>query len=443
MAEPASRLEEIRFGYGPRAGQPLAPVGVDPDRVMAQLDAPDPAAQVWAGPTQAERYAILATLQQMRRAKQSTRDDPALNLRDMMSRDALAFVARPTAAASGFVERLVNMWSNRLTVAALPGIGLMIPPLRDEAIRGNLTGRFADMLRAVLWQPSMLSYLNQDVSSGPNSSLGKRKAKGLNENLAREFLELHSMGTGYDQTDVTELARLLAGMQTGVAGPEFDQRRVEPGPKTILGARYDTGIPEVDRLVETVAMRPETAQSIARMIARHFIADIPPPDLVADLDRVYLEADGQLTPLYRTLLTHPSAQDPVLHKLRSPQEFMAATLRATGLSGDPVETRAFRKRGLRVAEVMARMGQPIFGARRPDGWPEVAEGWLTPPMVAGRLDWATDLARLTGDRADPVAEAHHLLDGHAQPLLFTAVAGAEQRWEGMAVLLGSPDFMRR
>ncbi len=443
MPDPASRLEEIRFGYGPRAGQALASGGLDPDRVMAQLTARDKPAEAWTGPTLADRFVLIDDQIARRRAKLPPLTDPTYNLNTIRARDALAFIARPTAASCGFVERLVNLWSNRLTVASSPGVAILIPPLRDEAVRPHITGRFPDMLRAVLWQPAMLAYLNQNVSSGPNSSYGLRKGRGLNENLARELLELHSMGTGFTQADVTELARLLAGMQAAGNGPELDERRVEPGEKTILGDTYTTGIPEIDRLAETIAMRPETAHSVARMLARHFIADEPPADLVETLAQTYLQSGGHLPPMYRALLTHPAAHDQTLHKLRSPQDFMAASLRATGLSGDEEETPAFRKKGMRLGEVMARMGQPVFAARRPDGWPETAPGFLTPPMVAARLEWATDLARLTGERADPVAQAQHLLGDLGTPLLFGAVAGAEQRWEGLAVLLGSPDFMRR
>jgi uncharacterized protein (DUF1800 family) len=441
VTEPASLLEEIRFGYGPRLGWPLAPGGVDPDRVLAQLTAPDPAGDAWTTVDLATRQATLAEGKRRRQGKPP--QGTVLDLRIVTRRDQTGFIARPAAASLGFVERLVNLWANRLTVSAVGGPVLFIPPYRDRTIRPHIAGRFADMLRASLWHPAMLSYLSQNSSIGPNSSFGLRKGRGLNENLAREFLELHSMGAGYDQSDVTELARLLAGMKSDGAAQEMDARAVEPGDKTILHARYGEGVAEIDRFIETVATRPETARSVGLMLARHFLADDPPADLVEDLTRIYLRNDGHLPPLYRALLSHLAAQNPTLVKLRSPQEYMAATLRAVGLTGDPEMTPAFRKTGTRLPEVIARMGQPIFAARRPDGWPERAQGWLTPPMLASRLDWAADLARLTGDRADPGAQARAVLGNLASPLLLSAVAGAEQRWEGLAVLLGSPEMMRR
>lgn len=445
MTEPASLLEEIRFGYGPRVGWSLAAGpgggGVDPDRVLLQLDTPDPAADLWTPLSYAQRQASLAEARRRRQGQPP--QGQVVDLRPVARRDAVGFVARPASARCGFVERLVNLWANRLTVSASGGPEQFIPPYRDEAIRPHVAGRFADMLRAALWHPAMQAYLSQTGSVGPNSDLGLRKGRGLNENLAREFLELHSLGAGFGQDDVTELARLLAGMRSDGVTRTLDARAAEPGTKTILGERYRDGVDEIDRLVETAAIHPETANSIAVMLARHFVADVPPVDLVDSLRDAYLRADGQLRPVYRVLLAHPTARDPALAKLRSPQEYVAATLRAVGLTGDPEETPAFRKRGLRLSEVMARMGQPIFAARRPDGWPELAQGWLTPPMLASRLDWAADLARLTGDRADPVAQTHAVLGDLASPLLVTAVAAAEQRWEGLAVLLGSPDMMRR
>jgi uncharacterized protein (DUF1800 family) len=324
--------------------------------------------------------------------------------------------------------------------------GTYIQPFRDEVIRANLTGRYADMLRAALWHPAMQIYLNQNSSIGPGSSLAKRKGRGLNENLAREFLELHAMGTGYTQSDVTELARLLAGMYNNERGRGVNMAAVSPGRKVVLGVSFSDDDPEaeINRMVDTVAARPETAHSVAYTLARHFIADVPPQDLVDLLGQTYLDTGGELLPIYRALVQHPAAGFPTLAKLRSPQEYAVAGLRALGLTGRETTLPGQHKRdGFRLVETMERMGQPIFRARRPDGWPEVAAGWLTAPMMAARIDFAADLARAAGDRADPVGLTDHVLGGLASPALRPSVQGAEQRWEGVAVLLGSPDFMRR
>lgn len=445
-----SLIEDIRFGYGSAGGRPSPGEGVDPDRVLAQFDRPDPALDAFRRPDSASRRALLEDARERKRAQQAgAAAGPAAAaraLKEMFQQDSLAYVLLPVAATNGFVERLVNLWSNRLTVAVASNAGTFIQPFRDEVVRAHLTGRFADMLRASLWHPAMLIYLNQNASVGPGSPLALRKGRGLNENLAREFLELHTMGAGYDQADVTELARLLAGMRNDGRDRGMNPTAVTPGPKMILGERFSDDDPEaeIDRMVEMVAARPETARSVGHMLARHFIADDPPRDLVDQLTRVYLASDGALLPLYRTLLSHPAASYPQLAKLRSPQEYAAAGLRALGLTGQ--ETRLpglHKRRGFRLPEALARMGQPIFRARRPDGWPETAQGWLTAPMMAARIDFAADLARAAGDRSDPVGLCDGVLGGLASPALRPSIQGAEQRWEGVAVLLGSPDFMRR
>jgi uncharacterized protein (DUF1800 family) len=182
---------------------------------------------------------------------------------------------------------------------------------------------------------------------------------------------------------------------------------------------------------------------VAFFVARHFIADVPPPDLVQALSAAYLAHDTQLVPVYRTLLQHPSAADPNRQKVRSPQEYAAATLRLVGLTGMEQKLPGLGKKNVGVPGALVRMGQAPYRALRPDGWPEVAAGWMTPPMMAARVDWAVSIARATGNRADPVAQVDFALGDMAPPLLRRAVAGAEQRWEGLAVLIASPDFSRR
>lgn len=450
--ESPSLIEEIRFGYGPRAGTTPSPGGLEPDRVLAQLSAPDPAAAVWDRPPMADRFTMLAQFKAEKMAGtlgKTTSTAANLNgvgmqLKAIIKEDVESFASRPAVAALGFVERLVNLWANRITVSnSANNIGPTLQSFRDEAIRPNIAGRYADMLKATLWHPAMQVYLTQTGSIGPDSPFGIKKGKGLNENLAREFLELHTMGHGYSQTDVTEFAKLLAGMVNDAKGPRVDKSRAQPGEKQILGATFGEGMDQIDKLVETVAHRPETAQAVAIFVARHFISDTPPPDLVSALADAYTKNDTQLVPVYRALLQHPAAADPNRQKVRNPQEYVAASLRLMGLTGQEEALPGFAKKSMQVPDALARMGQPPYKALRPDGWPEVAAGWMTPPMIAARIDWAVDLARATGDRSDPVSLVDFALGDMATPLLRRAVGGAEQRWEGLAVLIASPDFSRR
>ncbi len=443
--DPASLLEEIRFGYGPRLGAPLAPGGVDPDRVLAQLSADDPQASAWDRPPMAERYGLLARYDVERKSLAGVSPEVGTALKEMLASDIATFVARPAFAARGFAERLVNLWANRITVSnASGGLGRFVQSFRDEAIRPHIGGRYADMLRATIWHPGMQHYLTQANSIGPDSAMGKRRSRGLNENLAREFLELHSMQMGYTQSDVTQLALLLAGMVSDDKGRRVEPRRRQPGRKQILGQSFDDGHPvaEINRLVAYVALRPETAQNVAVTLASHFIADEPPADLVQALAAAYLAHDSALKPVYRVLLGHPASRDPERHKLRSPQDYAAASLRLLGLTA-PDRQAIFAKVLRGAPKALAAMGQAPYRALSPKGWPEVVKGWMTPPMLAARLDWAVDLARRAGGGFEPAEMADVALGPYASPLLVESVGRAEQRWEGVAVLLGSPEFSRR
>ena len=337
--EPASVLEEIRFGYGPRLGVTPAAAGIDPDRVLAQLEAEDPLGRVWDRPPLRDRYALIARYGAERQSGAGTSREVARALKQQVVDDTASFVARPAFATAGFVERLCNLWANRITVStAAGGVVRYVQSFRDEAVRRHIGGTYGAMLRATLWHPGMQVYLSQASSSGPDSVAGKRRRRGLNENLAREFLELHSMRTGYSQEDVTQLALLLAGMVSDDKGERVDPQRVQPGTKRILGRLYGDDDPkaEIDRLIADVARRPETAENVAFTLARHFIADVPPEGLVQALAAAYQTHDGHLPALYRLLLEHPAASDPERHKLRTPQDLAAATLRLLGLTAPAV-----------------------------------------------------------------------------------------------------------
>jgi uncharacterized protein (DUF1800 family) len=431
--------EFVRFGYGPAPQDRLEGVGVDAGRLLGQLtDGVMPR----AGMTSRERLDLLA---EQRRASEAAKaggpkeNKALMALRALTAQEAAGWVWDAVTSETGFAERLLNFWANRLTVAWRKGpAAYLLGPYREEAIRPHVGGRFADMLAASAWHPAMLEYLDQAASVGPESVFGRKKRKGLNENYAREFLELHSMGTGYDQADVTELARLFAGMQYSAEGAFFDEDRAEPGEKTILGQRFGSGPDEVARLIGIVARRPETAENVARALAGHFITDDPPADLVAGMAGAYLEGDTALAPVYRVLLQHPAAVDPAFRKVRNPHEYVVATIRALGLTPDL----ASGKGRLKTGEALADMGQPVFRAPGPDGWPDTAEDWVTAPALAARLNWAEMLARRFGEQADPVALARRML-APAEEHTVTAVGRAEQRWEGLAVLLGAPALMRR
>ena len=267
-----------------------------------------------------------------------------------------------------------------------------VQSFRDEAIRPHVGGNYGDMLRASLWHPAMQYYLTQANSIGPDSVAGRRRGRGLNENLAREFLELHSMRVGYTQDDVTQLAMLLAGMASDEAGQRVDPRRAQPGIKRILGRAYGDRDPkaEIDRLVATVALRPETAQNVAFTLARHFIADEPPADLVDALAAAYLAHDGDLPPVYRVLLEHPLARD---------GDTSQAAL-AAGLCGShPADLGRDCARGVKGLCQTGTQDPAGTGRHGPAALPRAASRWLA-RGVRGLDDPADDgRAGRLGDRS--------------------------------------------
>src|SRR5258706_2824525 len=251
-----------------------------------------------------------------------------------------------TALASdiGFVERLVWFWSNHFCISA-DKIPSMTGAYEREAIRPHVLGRFADMLLAVESHPAMLFYLDNSASIGPNSVAGINRSRGLNENLAREILELHTLGvrSGYSQDDVTRFAYVLTGwtfLEPGNPknGGEFVfiPRLHEPGAQEVVGKTYaDGGVAQGRAVLADLARHPATATHIATKLARHFVADEPPPALVTRLAQRFRDTDGDLKEMAKALVAAPETWSPSRAKLKRPSERLMAMARATGSQGTP------------------------------------------------------------------------------------------------------------
>ena len=253
----------------------------------------------------------------------------------ILMRTGEEILARTRLAAStdaGFRERWTLFWANHFTVAA-KGLAetAAVGPFEREAIRPHVFGRFEDLLVAASSHPGMLLYLDQTQSIGPNSvAAGRRAGKGgLNENLGREILELHTVGAGagYTQSDVTEFARALTGWSMGGAnGPEQEQGAFlyranfhEPGERVVMGRRYpDKGGDQALEILKDLAADPHTADHIARKLAIHFIADDPQPSLVAKLRGAFLASHGDLSHVATVLVAAPEAWDPTPRKFKTP-----------------------------------------------------------------------------------------------------------------------------
>jgi uncharacterized protein (DUF1800 family) len=295
----------------------------------------------------------------------------------------------------------------------------------------------------------MLRYLDQDSSVGPNSRAGRGRAQGLNENLGRELLELHTLGADgpYAQDDVHAVARLLTGHTVDLGQSVFRINRAEPGIQTILGRRYGGLIRsegDLGALLDDLAIHPATATHLAGKLAAHFVADDPPAALVADLAAEWRRSGGDLGRVAAALAGHPLALDAPPEKIRPPFDYLAAALRALGVTGDEVQDWPDNHLRRLALTPMVTMGQTWMGAPSPAGWPDRARDWLTAPALAARIDWAMDApARLRPALPDARTFVDTALAGRADDRLRRLVAASETNAEGLGLVLSAPAFQRR
>ncbi|WP_322059407.1 DUF1800 domain-containing protein [Paraburkholderia sp. J63] len=355
-----------------------------------------------------------------------------------------------------FVERLVHFWSNHFAVSVdKPALAGLAGSFEMEAIRPHVLGRFEDMLVAVEQHAAMQVFLDQVRSVGPDSRAALRAdqrdpahKRGLNENLAREIMELHTLGvrTGYTQDDVTEFARALTGWSVaGVRGPQpgnaapgafvFRPALHEPGARTVMGRRYDeAGEEQALAVLHDLAHAPATSRHIAFQLARHFVADNPPPALTDHLAQVYEQSGGDLPTLYRALVESPQAWGAADTKFKTPWEWTVSSMRALG----------WRERGdLNAAPLLTQLGQPIWRPGSPAGYDDIAASWAAPDALVRRVEVAQRFAARVGDRLDPRTLGPAVLPGTLSPATATAVSHAESVPTAIALLLVSPDFLRR
>jgi len=354
--------------------------------------------------------------------------------------EAKVRIEAAVAAEIGFAERLVWFWSNHFCVST-DKIVSMAGAYEREAIRPHVLGRFVDMLTAVESHPAMLFYLDNLESMGANSIAGINRDKSLNENLAREILELHTLGarTGYSQDDVTHFANVLTGWTwIGLGVPNrggefvFVKRFHEPGEQTVMGKAYpDTGIDQGRAVLADLARHPATARHIAHKLARHFVADEPPPSLVDKLTKSFNDSDGNLKELAKTLLAAEESWTPERTKLKRPSEWVISALR---LTGSPWVVG-------RVMGGQALLGEPLWRPGGPNGFADYESAWID--GLSQRVDVANNFAGRVAERLDPVA----LVEGGLGPLASAetrnTVARAESRAQALTLLLMAPEFLRR
>jgi uncharacterized protein (DUF1800 family) len=466
-----------RFGMGPRPGS-IAAIESDPrGALIAELERPSASEIVAASlPSSAKAFRAVTDAYAKRQAKAivakkerdakrqqmaevtSTTEGPAPDADEMAAKTAAEAVpdpgrsiyldeARARIAAAlgteiGFVERLVWFWSNHFCVSS-DKIRSMCGAYEREAIRPHVLGRFADLLLAAEGHPAMLFYLDQTISMGANSTAGINRTRGLNENLAREILELHTLGvrSGYTQDDVIAFANVLTGWTLVPPGdnPEhggeftFNPRLHEPGEQKVLGKLYEDAAVEQGRSVlRDLAAHPATATHLATKQARYFIADTPPPPLVERMAKVFLDTGGDLKETAKAMVSSPESWTQPPTKLKRPSEWVVGMVRATGIAEVDPE---------RFTAGQALLGEPLWRPSSPKGYPD-DEASLIDGM-GRRLDVANNFAERVSDRVDPEEVIENVLGSSVSAEVRQAVGRAESRQQALALLFMSAEFQRR
>jgi uncharacterized protein (DUF1800 family) len=487
-----------RFGLGePRLDRA---VGNDARGWLAAQIGPADAQAVSGGaplPSATDGLRRLAEFQRMQREQRQAPTAGAMSapseqqfgehFRALVQADTRARLTTAATTARPFAERLALFWANHFTVSmAKASTRGLVGAYEREAIRPHIAGRFEDLLRSAVTHAGMLRYLDNEQSAGPNSRIVRQlreraerrtddeargpRVTGLNENLAREALELHTLGAAaaraghYTQADVTAFAAVLTGWrvpaytyapeaararragqaqaQTPAQAPlgedsptRFEPAWHEPGAKRVLGQRIDEGADGLMQVLRIAARHPATAEHLATKLARHFVADDPPPSLVQRLAQTYLRSDGDLPSVYRALLDAPEAWQPDARKLKSPEEMVVSTARVLQLGA-----RAFERQPDAGASLL---GQRVQAAPSPAGWPDAEQEWLGPDAVWKRVEWATRVA----DRAGAQVDARALAAASLGPRLGADTARQIERaadgTQALALLLLAPEFQRR
>jgi uncharacterized protein (DUF1800 family) len=438
-ADTAAVVAATRFGFAARPGD-LDIIARDPRGwVLRQLDAA-PATLPAELPSSAR---MVAALLEVRRDKdQEARKAFGQQVRSVYLAEIEARVRLAATTDAPLLERLTHFWSNHFTVSGLrPAVRGVAAAFEREAIRPHVTGRFADMLLAVVRHPAMLLYLDNAISIGPDSAVGRRREKGINENLGRELMELHTLGVdgGYTQADVEALARILTGWSIArlrLPDPgtfRFYPRIHEPGPKRLLGRVYvENGYAEGEAALQDLAYHPATAHHLATQLCRHFIADAPPSDSVGRVARVFRDSGGDLKAVTAAVVSEEAVWRPFA-KVRAPSDLVVAACRATG----------FTPPAPMLVNSLKMLDQPSFFAPSPAGWPDDAASWISPEAVLHRVQWCETYAERLPDAPDPVALARSALGEALSEEAQQAIRRAPTRRAGVALLLASAEFQRR
>ena len=453
-----SAIAANRFGLGARPGE-LAAIGADArDWLLAQLKGGAPALP---DSTLQSSVQILASALRLRRDIQAERkagEDVQQKLPQFLKpiyvSEVTARFAAAVATERPFVERLTQFWANHFAVSIdkqfLAGLA---GSFEREAIRPHVLGNFTELLLAVEKHPAMLLYLDNHLSVGPHSPAAARAERrqserkiGINENLAREILELHTLGVGggYTQKDVTTFAEVITGWSIGGQGGRFAEGEPgmfvfreelhEPGTKVVLGRSYaDEGFLQGAAVLRDVARTRAAANFIATKLTRHFLADDPPPAVVERVADVFMHSGGDLPRVYRALIDSSEAWTQPLAKYKTPCDYVISSYRGLSL---PVEGHA----PLAPFELL---GQRTWQPGSPAGWPDRSADWDGASALIKRIQWADAVGARLGSGRDAAQLAPQLLGANLSEATRTAVARAASAEQAVTLLLAAPEFMRR
>ncbi|MGQ0486611.1 MAG: DUF1800 domain-containing protein [Hyphomicrobiales bacterium] len=441
----------FRFGFGP------GKEGFSPFDAAAELGRLEGAHPPSPDETPQRLAALRNHYRAVKEAKRARPSDAArirLNaeLRQYLFRDTHAAIVTAAATDMPFAARLSAFWANHFSLGlGVPQVQALAGPFEADAIRPRIMGHFADLLIAAELHPAMVFYLNLQVSVGPNSPLGKRRGRGLNENLGREILELHTLGAdgGYSQRDVTALAAIMTGWFVNLKRAEvvFARNRAEPGSKTLLDREFaaNSDGKEFADALRMLAAHPSTARHIARKLTRHFLG--PSTDrAAAKLARVFRDSGGYLPAVYYALLDLAEASAPLGALARNDFEFLVSALRAARLRPGALELKLNEDGGIRhnplTSGAMAALTQKLWRAPSPQGWPDDPGFWLAPATFARRLRWIPALVRHMAETT-PAETMEAALGPLATANTIATVKAASNRLEALGLVFASPEFNRR
>ncbi|MCX7566051.1 DUF1800 domain-containing protein [Sulfitobacter sp. F26169L] len=455
------QLADIRFGCGlsPNVAPPASVA-----QMLATLKSPDAIAKRFPIETFDAFQARISTAQDLQKIRKQNRGSPealtAKKDRRVLNKEArIAQVGwlgqhlnRWAHTNAPLRERLSMFWADHFTATGKAGlVRRAASPYMESAIRPHINGPFEDLLQAAILHPLMIHYLDQDRSIGANSPRAAKGGKltGLNENLAREVLELHTLGANapYTQTDVTELAELLSGLTFGRPMQlKFRKDQAEPGSETVLGKTYGGGpahIRDIQAVLRDLAKHPATARHIVWKLAVHFTSDTPDPALVSALEARFLETGGDLGAVNEALLTHPAAWETPRSNVKPAFHFMGSAMRALAVPPDGISSLEERLARRLIILPMGEMGHIWEKPDGPDGLPEEDSAWIAPQGIAARLQWAITVPQLLlSDLPDPREFVHTALGRFTTPAVEFAAKAAESRWDGVGLVLASPAFQR-